>query len=95
MWKGITLDSIAVRKEIDGTAISPYLAKGASISGNIVDGNWLHMTAPRIGWVNAGVGMTKVKWEVVTVIPPPPPPTKRLTNIIQVFEDGSINVTPQ
>ena len=73
-WKGTTLDSIPVRTSPDGGAISPYLAKGTPISGDAVDGTWLHMTAPRIGWVNAGAGMTKVKWETVTVTPPPPPP---------------------
>ena len=98
-WKGITLDSIPVRTAIDGGAISPYLAKGTPISGDAVDGTWLHMTAPRIGWVNAGVNQTKVKWETVTVTPPPPPPppnpTKTVTNIIRVYNDGSIDVTPQ
>jgi len=73
-WKGTTLDSIPVRTAPDGGAISPYLAKNTPISGDAVDGTWLHMTAPRIGWVNAGAGMTKVKWETVTVTPPPPPP---------------------
>ena len=94
MWKGITLDSIPVRSAPDGGAINPYLAKNTSITGDIVDGTWLHMTTPRMGWVNAGANMSKVRWENVTATPPPPP-AKRLTNIIQVFEDGSINVTPQ
>jgi len=92
MWKGITVDSIPVRKEKDGVGINPYLAKNAPISGDIVDGTWLHMTAPRVGWVNAGVGMTKVRWEYVTVTPPS---TKTVTNIIRVYNDGSIDVTPQ
>ena len=73
-WKGTTLDSIPVRTAIDGGAISPYLAKGTPISGDAVDGTWLHMTAPRIGWVNAGMNQTKVSWQTVTVTPPPPPP---------------------
>ena len=74
-WKGITLDSIPVRTAIDGGAISPYLAKGTPISGDAVDGTWLHMTAPRVGWVNAGANQTKVSWQTVTVTPPPPPST--------------------
>jgi len=78
-WKGITLDSIPVRTAIDGGAISPYLAKGTPISGDAVDGTWLHMTAPRIGWVNAGVNQTKVSWQTVTVTPPPPPPPPSTT----------------
>lgn len=98
-WKGVTLDSIPVRSSIDGGAISPYLAKNTPISGDAVDGTWLHMTAPRVGWVNAGANQTKVKWENVTVTPPPPPPppnpTKTVTNIIRVYNDGSIDVTPQ
>jgi hypothetical protein len=94
MWKGITVDSIPIRKEIDGVGINPYLAKNTPISGDIVEGTWLHMTAPRVGWVNAGVGMTKVRWEYVTVTPPPTP-TKTVTNIIRVYNDGSIDVTPQ
>lgn len=92
MWEGTTVDSIPVRKEKDGVGINPYLAKNTPISGDIVDGTWLHMTAPRAGWVNAGVGMTKVRWKYMTVTPPP---TKTVTNIIRVYNDGSIDVTPQ
>jgi hypothetical protein len=94
MWKGIAIDSIPIRKEIDGVGINPYLAKNTPISGDIVEGTWLHMTAPRVGWVNAGVGMTKVRWEYV-IVTPPPLPTKTVTNIIRVYNDGSIDVTPQ
>lgn len=72
MWEGTTVDSIPVRKEKDGVGINPYLPKNAPISGDVVEGTWLHMLFPRVGWVNAGVGMTKVRWKYVTVTPPPP-----------------------
>ena len=97
-WKGTTLDSIPVRTAPDGAPISPYLAKNTPISGDAVDGTWLHMIAPRVGWVNAGANMAKVRWETITVTPPPPPPpppTKTVTNIISVYNDGSIDVAPQ
>lgn len=94
MWKGITLDSIAVRTSPNGGAISPYIAKGTPVSGDQVIGTWLHMTSPRNGWLNAGVNQQFVDWETVTITPPPPP-TKTVTNIIRVYNDGSIDVTPQ
>jgi hypothetical protein len=94
MWKGITLDSIAVRTAPNGGAISPYIAKSTPVSGDQVIGTWLHMTSPRNGWLNAGVNQQFVDWETVTVTPPPPP-TKTVTNIIRVYNDGSIDVTPQ
>jgi len=72
MWKGITLDSIAVRTSPNGGAISPYIAKSTPVSGDQVIGTWLHMTSPRNGWLNAGVNQQFVDWETVTVTPPPP-----------------------
>lgn len=101
MWQGTTKDRIPVRLAPDGAvATGGYLPKGAKLLINEVNGVWLHITSsngiPRIGWVNAGASMQFVSWSLIPVTPPPPPvPTKTVTNIIKVYNDGSIDVTPQ
>lgn len=60
----------------------------------VQDGTWFQISAgPYAGlWMNAGSS-----WQYIRIIstPPPPPPVKTLTNLIHVYDDGSIDVLPQ
>jgi hypothetical protein len=61
--------------------------KGLMEWGRLKNGNWIHLLQngkPRVELVTA-----------VTPTPPPPVTGKRITNIIDVYSDGTINVKPQ
>ncbi|MBI5942866.1 MAG: glycoside hydrolase family 25 protein [Chloroflexi bacterium] len=66
---------------------------GAGVTFNALSqtGDWLMISTNE--WVNVMKNGTLAVQ--VTAVAPPPPPTKRLTNLIHVYNDGSIDVLPQ
>lgn len=67
---------------------------GATFKGIQVWGNWVQHADGR--WFDTyKQGALAIRVVEVVVPPPPPPPAKILTNIINVFNDGSIDVNPQ
>ena len=61
---------------------------------SVQEGTWFQIAPgqPSAGlWMNAG----PAEKYIVVVPVAPPPAEKTLTNIIEVFNDGSINVVPQ
>ena len=93
---GTTIERTNIRDAPDGAVIGSLKA-GDKITF-AQQGTWLLLSSvngvPRTGYVNAR------SVRIVQTVPPPPPPpppspTKAVTNIITVFEDGSILVTPQ
>ena len=91
---GTTIERTNVRDAPDGAVIGSLKA-GDKITF-AQQGTWLLLSSvngvPRTGYVNA----RSVRFEQTAPPPPPPAPTtKAVTNIITVFEDGSILVTPQ
>lgn len=67
---------------------------GANVTFNALElvGDWLKL--PTGEYVNIYKG-GELAVDVTPIAPPPPPPTKVLTNVIEVFNDGSIIVTPK
>ena len=93
---GTTIERTVIRPTPSGDPIG-NIAVNTKIVFDVDLGSWLRLVSvngvPRTGYVNA----RSVRFEQ-TAPPPPPPaplPTKAVTNIITVFEDGSILVTPQ
>ncbi len=96
MASGKTLERTSIRAAPGGDAIGNIPA-GAELTFSVELGGWLKLSSvynvARSGYVNA----RSVRIDTVIVEPPPvePPAGKRVTNIINVFSDGSINVIPQ
>lgn len=94
---GTTIERTVIRPTPSGDPIG-NIAANTKIVVDVDLGSWLRLVSvngvPRTGYVNAR------SVRIVQTVPPPPPPpppspTKAVTNIITVFEDGSILVTPQ
>lgn len=60
----------------------------------VQDGTWFQIASgPFAGfWMNAGSN-----WQYIQIVTTPPPPVEQkvLTNLIHVYDDGSIDVIPQ
>ena len=93
---GTTIERTVIRPTPSGDPIG-NIAANTKIVFEVDLGSWLRLVSvngvPRTGYVNAR------SVQIVQTVPPPPPPpaptTKAVTNIITVYEDGSILVTPQ
>lgn len=76
------------------STLMALIGNGVTFNASEQQGDWVHHTDGR--WVNVMKnGVKVITVTVVTPPPPPPPPTKTLTNLIHVYNDGSINVVPQ
>ena len=89
---GTTIERTTIRATPGGNVVRT-LAAGTKIDFNTDIGSWYKVNsvegAAQAGYINA----RSVKVTVYT--PPPPVATKVVTNIITVYDDGSILVTPQ
>ena len=88
---GITTERTPIRSTPAGDEVIGSIPKDAAITAQDNSGQWLALVSvngrAQGGFINA----RSVK--IGTVTPPPPPPTdKRVTNIITVYNDGSISI---
>lgn len=90
---GTTTETTTIRATPGGDVIRTLKA-GTKINFNIDIGSWYKVTSvegvAQAGYINA----RSVKVDPATP-PPPPPAGKVVTNIITVYDDGSILVAPQ
>ena len=92
---GTTIERTSIRATPGGDVLGNIPANIA-ITFTPDIGGWLRLSSvdgvARLGYVN-----TRSVKVLDTVTPPPvtPPTGKRITNIIDVYSDGSINVKPQ
>ena len=90
---GTTIERTTIRSTPGGDVVRT-LPAGAKVEFTLGIGSWHKVISAegvaRSGYINA----RSVKVDVYT--PPPPVPTpKTVTNIITVYDDGSILVAPQ
>jgi len=89
---GTTTERTTIRATPGGDVVRT-LATGTKIDFNTDIGSWYKVNSvegtAQAGYINA----RSVKVDVYT--PPPPVVTKTVTNIITVYDDGSILVTPK
>lgn len=88
---GITIERTVIRPTPTADAIGNIPAN-TPITFDVDLGSWLRLTsvngAQRAGYVNA----RSVKITPAPPPPPPPPAGKTITNIITVYDDGSISI---
>ena len=94
---GVTIDRTPIRSTPGGDIVRS-IPGGTPVTFTAELGSWLHVYSvdgqPQGGYINAK--SVKVTGDVVVTPPPVTPPTgKRVTNIIDVYSDGTINVKPQ
>ncbi len=93
---GTTIERTIVRSAPSGDAIATIPAQ-TPITFTQQSGSWLLLSSAggvaRSGYVNA----RSVKIEQTPPPPPPdtPPAGKTITNIISVYDDGSVSIAPQ
>lgn len=91
---GTTTETTTIRATPGGDVIRTLKAN-TKINFNIDIGSWYKVVSvegvAQAGYINA----RSVKVDVYTPPPPPPPAGKVVTNIITVYDDGSILVTPK
>ena len=91
---GTTTERTSIRATPGGEVVR-QLAAGTKIDFNIDIGSWYKVNSvdgkAQAGYINA----RSVKVDVFIPPPPPPPAGKVVTNIITVYDDGSILVAPQ
>lgn len=89
---GTTTERTTIRATPGGDVVRT-LAAGTKIDFTLDIGSWYKVNSvegvAQAGYVNA----RSIK--IDTVAPPPPVVTKTVTNIITVYDDGSILVTPK
>lgn len=89
---GITTERTTIRATPGGDVVRT-LASGTKIDFTLDIGSWYKVNSvegtAQSGYINA----RSVKVDVIA--PPPPVATKVITNIITVYDDGSILVTPK
>lgn len=89
---GITIERATIRATPGGDVVRT-LAAGTKLDFTFDLGSWYKVNSvegtAQAGYVNA----RSIK--IDTVAPPPPVATKIVTNIITVYDDGSILVTPK
>lgn len=91
---GITLERTSIRATPGGEQIRS-IPIGTRITFDIDIGSWYKVLAVD-GFAQAGyVNARSVRVDTVVTPPPPPPTGKHITNIIDVYSDGTINVKPQ
>ena len=88
---GITTERTPIRSIPAGDEVIGSIPKDATITANDNSGQWLSLVSvngrAQGGYINA----RSVKIGTVTT-PPPPPTDKRVTNIITVYNNGSISI---
>ena len=89
---GITTERTTIRATPGGDVVRT-LAAGTKIDFTLDIGSWYKVNSVE-GVAQAGyINGRSIKVDVFT--PPPPVVTKTVTNIITVYDDGSILVAPQ
>jgi hypothetical protein len=91
-----TTGRIKIFTTFQGVETGRYIAALTVFEWKTKQLNWLQL--PDNTWVNCGTSFqyANILTYPSTVVPPPPPPVgKVLTNIIDVFNDGTIVVKPQ
>jgi len=90
-----TTGRVKVFSAVQGVETGKYIAALTVFEWKVKQNNWLQLLDNT--WVNCGTSFqyANILTYPTTTPPPPPPVGKKLKNIIDVYDDGSIVVKPQ